>query len=65
MTGWLIDKSALVRLAASEDAQQWAERIQRGFGQNNTVTRLEVGLLHGPVRICEQPFTSTVGVDAG
>ncbi len=43
MTTWLIDKSALVRLAASPDAAQWAARIERGLVRITTVTRLEVG----------------------
>ncbi len=43
MTDWLIDKSALVRLAASPDAPEWADRIQRGLVRIATVTRLEVG----------------------
>jgi predicted nucleic acid-binding protein len=43
MTTWLIDKSALVRLAASPDAATWATRIQRGLVRISTVTRLEVG----------------------
>lgn len=43
MTDWLIDKSALVRLAASTDAAEWAARIQRGLVRIATVTRLEVG----------------------
>ena len=43
MTDWLIDKSALVRLAASADAAQWAARIERGLVRITTVTRLEVG----------------------
>ncbi len=43
MTGWLIDKSALVRLAGSPDAEDWADRIQRGLVRISTVTRLEVG----------------------
>lgn len=43
MTDWLIDKSALVRLAASPDASQWAARIERGLVRITTVTRLEVG----------------------
>ena len=43
MTTWLIDKSALVRLAASPDARQWAGRIERGLVRITTVTRLEVG----------------------
>jgi predicted nucleic acid-binding protein len=59
VTDWLIDKSALVRLAASRDAAEWAARIQRGLVRITTVTRLEVGYsarsgtdlragLHGP-----------------
>lgn len=43
MTDWLIDKSALVRLGSSPDAQQWASRIDRGLVRITTVTRLEVG----------------------
>ena len=43
MTVWLIDKSALVRLARSPDADEWASRIQRGLVRVSTVTRLEVG----------------------
>jgi hypothetical protein len=43
VTDWLIDKSALVRLAASPDAAQWAARIERGLVRIPTVTRLEVG----------------------
>jgi hypothetical protein len=43
MTTWLVDKSALVRFAASRDAREWAERIQRGLVRITTVTRLEVG----------------------
>lgn len=43
MTPWLIDKSALVRLARSDDAAEWASRIQRGLVRISTVTRLEVG----------------------
>jgi len=43
VTSWLIDKSALVRLAASRDATEWASRIERGLVRITTVTRLEVG----------------------
>ena len=43
MSTWLIDKSALVRLGASPDAGQWADRIERGLVRITTVTRLEVG----------------------
>jgi predicted nucleic acid-binding protein len=40
---WLIDKSALVRLATSPDAAVWAARIERGLVRISTVTRLETG----------------------
>jgi predicted nucleic acid-binding protein len=43
VTTWLIDKSALARLAASPDAAEWASRIERGLVRITTVTRLEVG----------------------
>jgi predicted nucleic acid-binding protein len=43
MTTWLIDKSALVRLAGSPDAAEWAVRIERGLVRITTVTRLEAG----------------------
>jgi len=43
VTDWLIDKSALVRLASSSDAAEWAARIERGLVRIATVTRLEVG----------------------
>ena len=43
MTAWLIDKSALVRLADSTDVGEWANRIERGLVRISTVTRLEVG----------------------
>jgi hypothetical protein len=43
VTTWLIDKSALVRLGASPDADEWARRMERGLVRITTVTRLEVG----------------------
>ncbi|HEV3289694.1 MAG TPA: PIN domain nuclease [Streptosporangiaceae bacterium] len=43
MTAWLIDKSALARLAASPDAAEWATRIEGGLVRVTTVTRLEIG----------------------
>lgn len=43
MSDWLIDKSALVRLADSPDAGDWANRIERGLVRITTLTRLEVG----------------------
>lgn len=41
--GWLVDKSALVRLGDSADAEEWANRIERGLVRIATVTLLEVG----------------------
>lgn len=43
MSEYLVDTSALVRLAASPDAGEWANRIERGLVRIATVTRLEVG----------------------
>jgi predicted nucleic acid-binding protein len=41
--GWLIDKSALVRLTDSPHAGKWADRINNGQVHLSTITRLEVG----------------------
>ena len=67
MTTWLIDKSALARLAASPDAAEWASRIERGLVRITTVTRLEVGYsarsgqdLHAGLR---QPPVSAMPVE--
>ena len=43
MTVWLIDKSALVRLSISPDAEEWVARIKRGLVRITSVTRLEIG----------------------
>ncbi len=43
VSDWLIDKSALVRIADTLDAEQWANRIERGLVRITTVTRLEIG----------------------
>lgn len=43
MTGWLIDKSAFVRLFQSPDAADWASAIERGLVRISAVTRLEIG----------------------
>jgi predicted nucleic acid-binding protein len=43
MRGWLIDKSALVRVAESQDAELWVNRIERGLVRIAVVTRLEFG----------------------
>ncbi|MGV2581461.1 PIN domain nuclease [Mycobacterium avium] len=42
-TTWLIDKSALARLAHSVEPQTWSNRIERGLVHISNVTRLEVG----------------------
>jgi len=43
VTDWLIDKSALIRLGASPDAEEWAGMIRRGLVRITTVTRLVIG----------------------
>jgi predicted nucleic acid-binding protein len=43
VASWLVDKSALVRISGSTDAQDWADRIGRGLVRITTVTLLEVG----------------------
>jgi predicted nucleic acid-binding protein len=43
VSDWLIDTSALARLAVSPAAAEWAGRIDRGLVRIATVTRLEVG----------------------
>lgn len=45
MTGqaWLIDKSALVRVANSPDVDEWNNRIERGLVHITNLTRLEIG----------------------
>ncbi|WP_229071764.1 PIN domain nuclease [Actinoplanes sp. DH11] len=43
MTGWLADKSALVRLSRSADAEEWLDRLGRGLVRITTPTLLEVG----------------------
>ena len=58
MTEWLIDKSALVRLADSPDAELWAERIERGLVRITTVTRLEVGYSARSGQDARSMFTS-------
>lgn len=40
---WLVDKSALVRLARSPDNELWANRMERGLVRVTTLTLLEFG----------------------
>lgn len=43
VTEWLIDTSALVRLEAARNTDEWLTRVQRGLVQISTVTKLELG----------------------
>ncbi|MFT4163807.1 MAG: PIN domain nuclease [Microlunatus sp.] len=45
VTGWLIDKSAYVRMQSGQalHIDQWSARIERGLVRLSTVTRLELG----------------------
>ncbi len=45
VTGWLIDKSAYVRMHLGQgvDADEWNARIERGLVRVSTITRLEIG----------------------
>jgi predicted nucleic acid-binding protein len=43
LTEWLIDASALARIASSPDAAVWVTNVQRGLVRISTVTRLEIG----------------------
>lgn len=45
MTGWLIDKSAFVRLQLGQvaDRDEWSTRISRGLVRLSTITRLALG----------------------
>jgi len=58
VTDWLIDKSALIRLGASPDAEEWAGRIQRGLVRITTVTRLEIGFSARSAEQSRVAFTS-------
>lgn len=40
---WLIDKSALVRVAHSPEVDEWNNRIERGLVHITNLTRLEIG----------------------
>ena len=58
MTQWLVDKSALVRLGESPDADEWAARIARGLVRITTVTRLEIGYSARSSAEARSAFTS-------
>ena len=48
MTLWLVDKSALVRLGHSPDADEWDGRSGRGVVTHPRATRVRVGFPAGP-----------------
>ena len=58
VTDWLIDKSALVRLGGSPDAEEWASRIERGLVRITTLTRLEVGYSARTAAQAREAFTT-------
>ena len=43
VAGWLIDKSALVRLGEANELNTWSERINEGQIYLSSITRLEIG----------------------
>ncbi|WP_153410150.1 PIN domain nuclease [Nocardia macrotermitis] len=43
VTNWIIDKSALVRVAVSPDGEAWLNRMDQGLVRITTVTHLEIG----------------------
>lgn len=67
MTLWVIDKSALVRLGASREAETWANRVERGLVAITTVTLLEVGYSARSAselsRVLEMPSISAMPVE--
>jgi predicted nucleic acid-binding protein len=58
LNNWLIDKSALTRLAESPERKLWTERINSGSVHLSTMTRLEVGYSARSSKDLESAFTS-------
>lgn len=58
VAGWLIDKSALVRLSDSPNVKTWASRIEVGKVRISSVTRLEIGYSARSAPDLERAFTS-------
>jgi len=56
--GWLIDKSALVRLAKSPQVKLWAKRINDGQIHLSTITRLEMGYSARSIKELTQAFSA-------
>ena len=69
MTGWLIDKSALVRMQLGQvaDSGIWNSRIERGLVRISTITRLEIGFSvrtgEGGRRILAEPPLSLMPIE--
>jgi predicted nucleic acid-binding protein len=53
---WLVDKSALVRLTDSREADVWPNRIERGLVHVAGITRLEVGFSAQSGEIARREF---------
>lgn len=58
IAGWLIDKSALVRLSDAPNAKTWASRIEAGKVRISSITRLEIGYSARSAPDLERAFTS-------
>jgi len=43
VSGWLIDRSAAVRLQASPDADRWSQRIDQGRVRTTSLTMMQIG----------------------
>ncbi len=60
---WLIDKSALARLAQSANSEMWATRIERGLVRITTLTLLEVGCSgHSAAELAHNLTTAPIAV---
>lgn len=53
---WLIDKSALMRLTDSHEADVWSNRIERGLVHVAGTTRLEIGFSAQSGEIARREF---------
>lgn len=58
LTSWIIDTSALYRLADSPQSALWRERIERGLVQISSITRLEVGYSARSAKDLEDTFST-------
>jgi hypothetical protein len=58
VSAWLIDKSALVRLASAKEPALWASRINAGQVHLSSMTRLEIGYSARSGKELERSFSS-------